>query len=80
MIVGNQCYYVLEHSNITYAVTFTADFASTQLSGTQISEFGLFTSGGNLIGSTWQREAFGSIVFDGTNELQIVSALHIMPG
>ena len=61
-------------------VTFTADFASTTLSGTQILEFGLFQSGPANIGSTWQREGFGSIVFDGTSELQIISTIEAIPG
>lgn len=59
-------------------VVFQGDFNSVQMSGINLSEFGLFTSGAAGIGSTWQRESFGSIVFDGTNELQITSALEVL--
>ena len=61
-------------------VTFQADFNSAQMSGIHLTEFGLTetASGTGGSGSFWQREAFGSIVFDGTNELQIVSTLQIL--
>ena len=59
-------------------VEFQADFNSVELSGTVLFEFGLLTSGPSLIGSVWQREGFGSIVFDGTNELQILSTIEII--
>lgn|SRR3990167_2144856 len=52
-------------------VTFQADFTSNQMSGLQLTEFGLFTSGALKIGSAWARESFPAITFDGTNELQI---------
>jgi len=56
---------------------FQGDFNSVQMSGTSFSEFGLFQSGVLGVGSVWQREAFGSVVFDGTNELQIISTLQV---
>ena len=59
-------------------VEFQADFNSVELSGTVLFEFGLLTSGPSLVGSVWQREGFGSIVFDGTNELQILSTIEII--
>ena len=61
-------------------VSFQADFNSTQMSGINLTEFGLFDIGSatGFPGSTWQREAFGSIVFDGTNELQIISTLEVL--
>lgn len=61
-------------------VGFQADFNSIQMSGINLTEFGLFdvASGTGFLGSTWQREAFGSIVFDGTNELQIISTLEVL--
>jgi len=61
-------------------VTFQGDFNSVQMSGIQLTEFGLFASGASQTGSTWQREAFSSITFDGTNELQIVTTLEVSSG
>ena len=61
-------------------VQFQADFNSVEMSGMALTEFGLFTSGPVLIGSTMQRESFGSVIFDGTNELQILSTLEVIPG
>ena len=55
------------------------DFNSVQMSGIKMTEFGLFVSGPLNIGSTWQREGFGSIIFDGTNESQVLSALEVIP-
>lgn len=51
---------------------FQADFNSVQMSGLILTEFGLFQSGAVNTGSCWAREGFGSVVFDGTNELQVV--------
>ena len=57
----------------TQKVAFQGDFSATQMSGTDLTEFGLFNVGSatGFPGSVWQREAFGSIPFDGTNELQV---------
>ncbi len=59
-------------------VIFQADFNSVEMSGTNLTEFGLLASGPAGVGSLWQREAFGSIVFDGTNELQITSTIEVI--
>lgn len=61
-------------------VTFQADFNSTQMSGTNLTEFGLTNtaSGTGWPGSMWQREGFGSVAFDGTNELQIQTTLEVL--
>lgn len=59
-------------------VEFQADFNAVIMSGIHLTEFGFLPSGADLIGSTWQRESFGSIVFDGTQELQIISALEVL--
>ena len=64
----------------TRKVTFQGDFNSVVLSGLQLTEWGLFASGTIGVGSTWQREAFNPITFDGTNELQIVSTIEVIPG
>lgn len=59
-------------------VTFTADFGVSELSGTQISEIGFLASGASLVGSMWHIERFGSIAFDGTNELQAELTIHVL--
>jgi len=65
-------------------VTFTGDYNSVQMSGVQLAEFGLFSSGdgGNPfgVGSAWFREGFSPLTFDGTNELQITTTLEVLPG
>jgi hypothetical protein len=50
------------------------------MSGTDLTEFGLFdvASGTGFPGSVWQREGFGSVAFDGTNELQILTSLQVL--
>ena len=52
-------------------VTYTIDYNSVAVSGLQLTEFGMFTSGAFDVGSCWNREGFSSISFDGTNELQV---------
>lgn len=59
-------------------VEFQADFNAIQMSGIHLTEFGLLASGPSHIGSVWQRESFGSIVFDGTQELQLISTLEVL--
>ena len=56
--------------------SYTADFTSVEISGTNLREFGLFnlSSGGTL----WVREGFASVSFDGTNELQIQIILEVV--
>jgi len=61
-------------------VTFTGDYNSTQLSGLNLTEFGLFASGAQLIGSTYLREAFTAVTFDGTNELNLNATIEAIPG
>ena len=56
-------------------VTFQGDFNSVRMSGMQLTEFGLFSSGASNVGSIWLRESFPSITFDGTNELQISASI-----
>lgn len=61
-------------------VGFQADFNSVQMSGTDLTEFGLTNtaSGTGFTGSFWQREGFDSVEFDGTNELQIFTTLQVL--
>ena len=62
-------------------VQFQADFNPVEMSGIHLTEFGLFATGlAALTGSVWFREAFGSIVFDGTNELQTLVTLEALAG
>ena len=64
----------------TRKVTFTGDLGTLGASGLTLMEFGLIVSGPALTGSNWLREAVGSIVFDGTNELKIEAAIEILTG
>ena len=61
-------------------VTFQADFNSVQMSGLNLTEFGLFDTGSStgFTGSLWQREGFAAESFDGTNELQIISTIEVL--
>jgi len=61
-------------------VTFQADFNSVEMSGTTLTELGLSETGSatGFPGSMWQIERFGSIIFDGSNELQFVSTIHVI--
>lgn len=61
------------------SVEFQGDFNTLQMSGTVFQEFGLFTNSGLSVGSLWQRESVAPITFDGTNELQITSAIQVIP-
>lgn len=56
---------------------YTADFNSVQMSGTGLKEFALFNNATLGSGTTWVREGFQSITFDGTNELEILINLRI---
>ena len=59
-------------------VTFQGDFNSVEMSGTTLTEWGLLASGPVLVGSIWQRETLGSLVFDGTNELSLISTIEVI--
>ena len=50
-------------------ITYTIDYNSLEMSGLNLTEFGMFTylTGGSL----WNREGFTAVSFDGTNELQV---------
>jgi hypothetical protein len=56
-------------TSVSREVTYITDLSSTELSGTNLKEFGLFTlvSGGQII----DRQVIGSVQFDGSVELQI---------
>ena len=56
---------------------FQGNWNSTTLSGLNISEFGLCTSGATTTGSMWTRTVIPTITFDGTNELLIEEELEV---
>ena len=61
-------------------VGFQFDFNSVEMSGLHFTEFGFTPSGPSLLGSQWQIERLGSIVFDGTSELQITDIIEVIRG
>lgn len=63
-----------------FKVGFQGDFSATQMSGLNLTEISLTdtASGTGFTGSVWQREGFGSVNFDGTNELQVLSVLEVI--
>lgn len=63
-----------------YKVSFQGDYNSTAISGINLREFGLFTSGTSNVGSVWLREGFNTIAFDGTQELQLSASIEAIPG
>lgn len=60
---------ISEYSAIGDAVTYIADWSAAEISGTSLTEFGLFNSASGA--SMYQKEVIGSIIFDGARELQI---------
>ncbi|MHA1868741.1 MAG: hypothetical protein ACTSXD_11915 [Candidatus Heimdallarchaeaceae archaeon] len=52
-------------------ITYTVDYNSLEMSGTVLTEFGMFTESAANTGSCWNREGFPAVTFDGTNELQV---------
>ena len=64
-------------STVQY-VTYTSDFTTVAMSGTLLTEFGVFSSGAVLSGTMWNRETFTSVTFDGTNELQCQVSFRIV--
>ena len=64
---------------VSKKVTFQFDFNSVEMSGTNLTEFG-FTgvAGPGSTGSMWHIERIGSIVFDGTNELEIINSIEVI--
>jgi len=52
-------------------IAFASRFTSVEMSGTQLREFGAFSTGTANTGSLWNREGFAAVNFDGTNELEV---------
>ena len=47
------------------------DWNSVEMSGIQLTEWGMIGSADLLTGSIWSKEVIPSLTFDGTNELRI---------
>lgn len=60
-------------NSVLREVTWTSDWSSVEMSGLTLSEFGTAVSGGNI----WNHEIFGSVLFNGTQELQIQTTFQI---
>jgi len=52
-------------------IKWQGDWNSVEISGTQLTEWGLITSGTGLTGSIWSRHVIPALTFDGSNELRI---------
>jgi len=60
-------------TSVAKDVTYIVDFSATELSGTTITEFGLFNT--VTAGSLITRDVIGSLAFAGDMEMQIQSTL-----
>ncbi len=58
-------------------VSYIFDWNSVDMSGTTLTEFGIFTELAADAGSLWNKEGFAGIEFDGTNELQIQQTFEV---
>jgi len=56
-------------TSVAKDVTYTADFGSVEISGTTLTEFGLFNA--STAGSMFNREVISADTFEGDRELQI---------
>lgn len=52
-------------------IQFITDWNSVEMSGLNLSEFGIFKSGTALTGSLWSRSSLPNVGFEGTTELRI---------
>jgi len=59
------------NANTTQKVKWTGDWTSVEMSGLNLTEFGLCASGATTTGSMWSKTGIPSITFDGSNELRI---------
>jgi len=59
------------NGSTTYKIKWTGDWNSVEMSGLQLSEFGVCGSATGTTGSIWSRTGMPNIVFDGTNELRV---------
>ena len=47
------------------------DWNSVEMSGIQLQQFGMITSGAGVTGSVWSKTSLPPLTFDGTNELRV---------
>lgn len=59
------------NTSTTNKIIYTTDFNSVEMSGIDLREIGMFTESAASTGSCWDKEGFGAVTFDGTNELQV---------
>ena len=52
-------------------VKLQGDWNSVEMSGIQLRQFGVITSGTGITGSVWSKTSLPALTFDGTNELRI---------
>jgi len=52
-------------------VKWQGDWNSVEMSGIQLKQFGVITSGAGVTGSIWSKTSLPALTFDGTNELRI---------
>lgn len=64
-------------NSVNKVATFIADFSSTEISGLNVSEFGLFNTGTVDTGSIFQREVITNLAFEGDRELQVQVSLRV---
>jgi len=53
-------------------ITWQGDWNAAEISGTQLTEWGVIPSGAELTGSIWSHHNTAAVTFDGTNELRII--------
>jgi hypothetical protein len=58
-------------------VAYQGDWNAIQMSGIQLRQFGLLTSGAGLTGSMWSKESLAALTFDGTNALRITETWEV---
>ena len=64
-------------TNSTQKVNWIFDWNSNQMSGLNMREFALLSSGTSLTGSIWTRDVIPALQFNGTNELRISENIEI---
>lgn len=62
-------------TSVAKDVTYVADYGSVEISGTALTEFGLFNASGTDTGSMFFREVVTADTFEGDRELQIQATL-----
>ena len=68
---GSRVDYTTKDVTVQQQTVWTYDFNSVRMSGLNLREFGVFDTQIRASGTIYNRESFGAINFDGTNELQI---------